>query len=458
MKRSRATLLLALVIMGACVVANGQMSIGCNLWNVGWTGTAQYFTNNGNPGWTTTTNPWRPDFITDMAPYKTIRYADWCGANSQDPPGVWSQRTQKTADQSQSNGTAVAYEWMIDLCNRTNCDLWLCVPYKADSNYCYQLALLVNSTLNSNLKIYLEYSNETWNTLYVQATYCQTQGTALNLAGSSAALKGHSYCTYASVRQWEQFEKVFGKDSPRLIKVIAGHSADQSVARQKLLALDDTVTVNPHRVRANAIGIAPYMDGANVAECRAGLTARYGEARVHYNVTHPRGLQLVCYEAGIGVASSAFETDPALYQLLKDYFGTLSRGGINGTVNYLYAVGGGSWSWGAKITTGQSEATAHKWRAIRDWNAAHPVGVRQLDSRTCLTPARQPSISVTPAMIGVRFGGYQTGLVSLLRIDGRLLQDRMCESGGVSFVTAGYGAGACVVHPASGNASRMLVR
>ncbi len=57
----------------------------------------------------------------------------------------------------------MAYEWMIDLCNRTQRDMWVCVPHFADEHYMYQLACLIRDSLDPSLRCYAEWSNETWN-------------------------------------------------------------------------------------------------------------------------------------------------------------------------------------------------------------------------------------------------------------------------------------------------------
>lgn len=62
------------------------------------------------------------------------------------------------------------YELIVQLANETNKDIWICVPHMASDDYITQLARLIKNGangfpgLNSNLKVYFEYSNEVWNT------------------------------------------------------------------------------------------------------------------------------------------------------------------------------------------------------------------------------------------------------------------------------------------------------
>jgi hypothetical protein len=55
------------------------------------------------------------------------------------------------------------YEYLVQLCNTINCDLWLNVPVTASDDYRAQLAALVAQQLKPGLFVYLEYGNEVWN-------------------------------------------------------------------------------------------------------------------------------------------------------------------------------------------------------------------------------------------------------------------------------------------------------
>jgi hypothetical protein len=56
-----------------------------------------------------------------------------------------------------------AWEYFIDLCNRTNADLWVCVPISASDDYVTGLAELIRDRLDPELNIYVENDNEVWN-------------------------------------------------------------------------------------------------------------------------------------------------------------------------------------------------------------------------------------------------------------------------------------------------------
>jgi hypothetical protein len=330
----------------------------------------------------------------------------------------------------------VAYEWQIDLANRLNRDMWVCVPTVADTDFAYQWATLIHSQLNGGLRVWVEYSNELWN---FDATYVQQQGAVLGLPGSTAEAKGYSFTAYKAVRAFEQFEKVFGKDSPRLVKVLCGNAANRFVERGMRSSMADTLKVNPHKVKANVFGIAPYFGGATIAAMRSNINTgvKTGVA-THKEVTN-QGLQLVCYEAGMDASLGDLSGDPQIYDVYKEYLDTLVKYGVNGTINQYTAVGQG---WGAKQTTGQALAQAHKHRAIMDWITAHPVSIdRQEGPRTCLTPTMAPQIVRTPAVVTIRLGSTPIESARLLRMDGTVLQSRHDLTGEATFPMAGYGSG-----------------
>jgi hypothetical protein len=96
--------------------------------------------------------------------FGVIRFMDYLSTNSNQLTS-WSARPLPD-DSSFSNRSASGgcLEYAVDLCNQVNADMWVCVPLKADDDYVTQMATLIKGRLNSNLNVYLEYSNEVWNT------------------------------------------------------------------------------------------------------------------------------------------------------------------------------------------------------------------------------------------------------------------------------------------------------
>lgn len=127
-----------------------------------------------------------PVFTTELknliARFDAIRFMDFTATNS-NIQVQWSDRTLPNyATQVPSKpgygwqGVGAAWEYVIMLANETGKDAWICVPAKANDDYVTKLAQLFKNGstvdgkiypgLDSKIKLYVEYSNEVWNSGY----------------------------------------------------------------------------------------------------------------------------------------------------------------------------------------------------------------------------------------------------------------------------------------------------
>jgi uncharacterized protein (TIGR03437 family) len=119
------------------------------------------------------------EFLDSLAPFSTIRFMSFTATNDSDPayPAVtnWSDRHVMTDATQQSYGAkhGAAWEYAILLANQTGKDIWINIPASATDDYVRQLATLLHARLNPALKIYIEHSNEVWNSLFGQNAYNQ---------------------------------------------------------------------------------------------------------------------------------------------------------------------------------------------------------------------------------------------------------------------------------------------
>jgi hypothetical protein len=93
------------------------MELGGNFWNLGWHKSSDCFQDFKNVA---DDSPWNPQFLKEIALYRSLRFMDWDNTNGSEREH-WSQRPQKSA----AKQNPIAYEWMIDLCNRNHADLWV---------------------------------------------------------------------------------------------------------------------------------------------------------------------------------------------------------------------------------------------------------------------------------------------------------------------------------------------
>lgn len=122
-----------------------------------------------------------PEFLRSLKPFTVLRYMDWLDTNHN--PGYygdpghhaleWSARRLPADATQQSDGRAygVAWEYVVQLANRTGKDLWINIPVAATDDYVVQLARLLKRSLAPGLKIYVEHSNEVWNFGFPQYIY-----------------------------------------------------------------------------------------------------------------------------------------------------------------------------------------------------------------------------------------------------------------------------------------------
>jgi len=338
--------------------------IGANFWNVDWEGSSDYFQSGVN--WSTTTNPWVPQLLTDLAPYHVLRFMDWNQTNnSNNPQAVWSTRTQKTATQKEP----VAFEWQIDLCNRSRKDYWLNVPHESNASYWTQLAQLVYASLDPSLRVYVEWSNEVWNGSFPQNAYATSQGQSLGLAGSDPAA---SFYAYQAVRVYEAFEAVFGKGSPRLVKVFSGQWAYDGPCTNEVKALSDA-KINPNKTMPDVFAIAPYISGTTISALTTAIPGLKSGITSNISCAAMASMPVISYEGGQDSYAASncnlVQTDPAMHDVYTSFLDALVVDGLQGPFMQYTHTGD---CWGLKVNTTDASSAAPKYQGVLDWLAAHP--------------------------------------------------------------------------------------
>jgi hypothetical protein len=226
--------------------------------------------------------------------YKTDKYQ-----------GSWEDPSTASTQPARGYGTAgVAWEWMMDVCNRCGTNLWINIPHLTinptdfpngnnfNNEYVHKLAVLIrhgvdmravslknlvggSANLNqlgtkdrawyisnggvamcdplaANLKVYVEYSNELW--LRGQNTWLN------NIAGPALGLGWDQAGAWCEVRAWRAFEDVFGTDKGRVINV-AGPIVQTTAASVDPLftAVYDNSSRNPWNTRPEVWKVPTYV-------------------------------------------------------------------------------------------------------------------------------------------------------------------------------------------------------
>lgn len=388
-------------------VSQGEILMGQNFWCVPWTGSDPF-----KPDCKNVHGPdvWKDGFIEEVTPYHIIRFMDWNHTNKhyldtakRPKPGFmvsddkWTSRRQK----DDPNQQVVAYEWQVEACNRTRSHGWFCVPDRADEDYCLRLAILIKTgvdmlevdlkpygeklqemtaedfiraggkktgePLAAGLRAYLEYSNETW--LFQWAN--------ITAEGKKLGLSPNEYHAYMSVRLFHAFERVFGKNSDRIRKVVCGQAGNTGHGVKRLEAIYSMhPVVNPGLIdRIDAYAIATYWGKSPREEKALGRWLRHKK-----NVVDRFGVEFYFYEGGNGGAMpsggegrGAVRNDNAMYDAYQDYYAAMKEAGFSAGCHYMHS-GTGEWACIRENGVGLEKAMAFtKYKAIVEWCRRIPL-------------------------------------------------------------------------------------
>ncbi|MBK6622434.1 MAG: hypothetical protein IPG32_16750 [Saprospirales bacterium] len=206
----------------------------------------------------------------DSVDFSAIRYMNFTITNGSDPAypvlTTWSERklpsdaSQTAIPQIGKNGGA-CWEHVIDLANRTQTDAWINVPISASTDYVIQLATMLKNGLDPDLNIYVENSNEVWNTApgFEQSQYNQAQATALGI-------DQHQNHARRTVELAQIFEDVFGSGSlnNRIRVVLCSHQPMLKWWVEPMLQYVNA-TFGPPSDFIYAIGSQTYFSGGHEA-------------------------------------------------------------------------------------------------------------------------------------------------------------------------------------------------
>ena len=344
------------------------------------------------PGLGSSTETFYSVFKNRLAMYTTLRFMDWGNTNNSGATN-WSDRATPSYYTQGSRG--VSYEYMIQLCNETGKDMWVCIPHQANDNYVTQLATLIKNNLNSSRKVYIEYSNEVWNGQFSQGSWV-----GANIDGSGT--DGSQFQKYGkrSRQIFDLFTGAFGGNT-RLVRVLAGQAANTYILDQALIGAGDV---------CDALAIAPYFGKAigpddisggipsldtligNETWSRTNESSNWTTA--HKTLANNKGKRLICYEGGqhytayLGAENNQSLVDQLIAlnrdSRMRDYYRNtylpmVNNAGVDlfmhfSDVSQQTKFG----SWGSMEymdqTISPNNGDAVKYWAIQDWIANAPSG------------------------------------------------------------------------------------
>ena len=338
-----------------------------------------------------------PDYLNFMKDFKVIRFMNMGGV-TRNNISLWKNRP--TLDKATWGGKegvrGMPLELMVELANQLNIDPWFNIPHKADSAFIYNYAKYIKEHLRPHLKVYIEYSNETWNDLFVpQAEHMKQTGSRYRL-DKDRRVAGAKYYSMQSVKIFKQWEAVFGS-TKRLVRVMGGMTSDIKLTHL-LLGYKNAYKY----VDAFAIGAYFHISQKEVRKVRsvndvfkrlASPSNRYSIVnllkfvRQQANITKRYGVDLVAYEGGQHLVDHKTHSlkegaTPFLFQANKDprmaqlYYHLLSGWKeAGGKLFVLFSAPRSyTWhgSWGIKEYITQTASQAPKYRAALAFNKGKP--------------------------------------------------------------------------------------
>src|SRR5258708_28553667 len=101
-----------------------------------------------------------PAFIATLKGYRALRFMIWMLGESAEDIAARRWNERPTLEDARWTLKGAPVEVMVALANRVHADPWFSIPHGADDEYVQKFAARVRGSLDPNLKVYLEYSNE----------------------------------------------------------------------------------------------------------------------------------------------------------------------------------------------------------------------------------------------------------------------------------------------------------
>lgn len=326
-----------------------------------------------------------------LANYAYIRFM---GGTNWNTSVNWSDRTRPNeasqrkvlSGESGFEGNLMAFEYEVELCNETGKDCYINIPHRANDDYVTKLAQLIKygsdgnnpytspqsnpvfAPLNSDLKVYIEYSNEVWNFGFQQTHDISDAAQAeVNAGGSNLNYDGEDNSIGLAMRYYgrrvvqisQLFRNVFGNDMISRVRPLLewqynnlnGTAADMlDFVNNYYNNLDGQHVSDPHPITYYVWGAggAVYYGSNNDAASTVDAIYASGLPVSNYDGSHTYqqaldieaawarayGLHVVAYEGGFAVGGdnqSAVDAqarwDPRAKQTMLDSFNIFAQAG-----------------------------------------------------------------------------------------------------------------------------------
>ncbi len=247
--------------------------------------------------------------------FGVLRFMELQGINGTNIKN-WNDRTK--LDEIFPNYNGIPWEYSIDLCNKLNADIWINIPAKATDDYVVKLAQLLKTSLNKDLKIYLEYSNEPWNLAFSQNAYLKEIGKSKGISAKNEYFIAGIEAADRLKNISDLFRGIFGSDSinTRVRPILGAQIVWPDVIESQLKYIDKTYG-NPDKYFYAFAGGA-YVSGKSSTVASLGEVyslvlgnIEKSEATLKYRenmaLANKYKLKFLAYEGGIDIIGLDFK-------------------------------------------------------------------------------------------------------------------------------------------------------
>ncbi|MBI2271934.1 MAG: T9SS type A sorting domain-containing protein [Bacteroidetes bacterium] len=337
------------------------------------------------------------DFVNRLTPFNVLRFMEWNNMNTNTEVQWQNRRKPSYYTQSGSGGTmnnrGIAWEYVVELCNLMQKNCWISVPTQVDSAYIDSLATMFRDNLNPNLKIYLEYSNETSNQIWL-TNYNWID----DPNNSSFTLTNHAQKTAWHFKKvFDIWDTVFLTQMPtRVVRVLGGWASNIGVGDMTTMI----TYMNSNGGAYDAISCDAYIlpisadYGWMNTNCSTGANLStwtqpqlidtligIGRARMANKMpvlnqfnSLANGKQLVFYEGGphitnqttctaVSSAIAPLQTDVKMYNLYNDWLDSLRTLSNVKLFNHFVITGAGPMG----ILSNIYQTTSQKYKVLTDY-------------------------------------------------------------------------------------------
>ena len=340
------------------------------------------------PGFENSESSFHPLYIERLKPFSVIRFMDWARVNGSN--AVTASDLPDEDYYTQGTDEGVALKYMIELCNELGADPWFCMPHKADDGYVFSFATQVKEQLRPDLNVYIEWSNEVWNSQFPQHNWVKAKADGVSLSEGFRRVWAQE-----SIRDFEIWRDVFGSQSDRVIRVAAGQKDNPWVTEKLAEALNGqfdalscstyfALTSSQRGLLSSSTTASRILDLAD-QEMSRGVRSNYqahGKLARDWSNKLGRNIPLIAYEGGQHYTAHGgnppwasalidVQSHPRIYQIYLDNMREWENAGGSLFVAFNFVDKPDKWgSWGALDYQDQDLDEAHKYRALLDYKSS----------------------------------------------------------------------------------------